>query len=101
MKKSTVILRLECCFQWRLDGAGRAVEGNDLDGIICNTGNQWLELVVPPAKGYCASCSRVSFCLQGMYRVSGCCIGKFGASIYAVSAQYRREMRHGKVLLGL
>jgi len=44
---------------------------------------------------------RVSFCLQGVYPVSGCCIGKLGESIYAVYAQHRREMRRGKVLLGL
>lgn len=59
---------------------------------------QWYQ---PPAKGYCASCSRFSFCLQGGYPVSGCGIGKLHTSIYAVYAQHRREIRHGKVLFGV
>lgn len=57
--------------------------------------------MVTPAKGAWGFMPRISFCLQSVYPVSGCCIGKLGASIYAVYAQHRREMRHGKVLLGV
>lgn len=55
----------------------------------------------PQPRANFASCSRASFCLQGMYLVSGSCIGKLGTSMCAVYTQHKREMRHGKLFLGV